>query len=127
MYEKIGLIAQECRALTYKFSCPAVIPTQFNTEGFDNAEPSMAMIAESRAVAHHADLITAIFQNDEEKEANVINFEHLKNRLGGKINKKLPLKINTATLKMSSNTEKQVNKQSINRVTSGIESELGKI
>jgi len=127
MYEKIGSIAQEIRALTYKFFCPIVIPTQFNTEGFDNCEPSMAMIAESRAVAHHADLITAIFQTDEEKESNTINFMHLKNRLGGKINSKLPLKIDISTLKMSSNSEKVVQKKLNNNAIEKIESSLSNI
>ncbi len=100
MYERIGDIAKELRALGYKFNCPIISPTQFNSEGFDTV-PSMKNIAESRAVAHHADVITGIWQNDNDRNMNIIRFQHLKNRLGGIINKEYLFKIDYKTLKIS--------------------------
>ena len=102
MYERVGGTAQEFRALSYRFAAPFIVPTQFNTEGYDNIEPTMANIAESRAVAHHADVVTSIWQGENDRENNIINFKNLKNRLGGKIGKKLSLRINYNTLRLTS-------------------------
>lgn len=123
MYERVGAAAQEFRALSYKFCVPVICPTQFNTEGFDNAEPSLKNIAESRAVAHHGDVITSIWQGEGDRESNIINFKHLKNRLGGRIGKKMSLKIDYDTLRMSSLTAKQksISNTMISNVISGLE------
>jgi archaellum biogenesis ATPase FlaH len=123
MYERVGTTAQELRAITYKFLIPMICPTQFNTEGFDNVEPTMKNISESRAVAHVADVITSIWQGDGDRESNVINFKNLKNRLGGKINRKLSLKINYDTLRMTSmiGQQKQVSNKTVTDVIGSLD------
>jgi replicative DNA helicase len=121
MYERVGATCLDIRALTYRFNVPIVAPTQFSTEGFDNSSPSMAHIAESRAVAHHADAITAVFQGPGDRESNVITFRNLKNRLGGRIGKSFQLRINYDTLKLSSISNTQQQNKNINSVVSELE------
>jgi len=103
MYERVGAIGQEVRALSYQFPVPIICPTQFNTDGFAclDKEPGMENIAESRAVAHHADAITAIWQCQGEREAGILSWKNLKNRFGGKIGTKHQLKIDYQTLKIT--------------------------
>jgi len=125
MYEKVGNTCLDIRALTYKFCVPIVIPTQLNTEGFDNTSPSMANIAESRAVAFHADAITAVFQGPGDRESNVINCKNLKNRLGGRIGKTIQLRINYDTLKLSAMDK--ADQQTTNKNVTGIVNELENI
>ena len=110
MYERVGAIAQEVRAMSYEFLAPVISPTQFNTEGY-TGEPGMQHIAESRAVAHHADVLTSFWQTDVDREQNLINFKNIKNRIGGIINIKKQLHIDYDSITISSIEDKQCSKQ----------------
>lgn len=91
-------VAEELRALSYKFNVPVVTAVQANSEGMNNEDIGMEHIAESRGIAHTADWISALYQTDEDRENGIIKMRILKNRLGGRVGKTLEFKLNPDTL-----------------------------
>jgi hypothetical protein len=91
-------VAEELRALSYKFNVPVVTAVQANSEGMNNEDIGMEHIAESRGIAHTADWISALYQTDSDRENGIIKMRILKNRLGGRVGKTLDFKLNPDTL-----------------------------
>lgn len=91
-------VAEELRALSYKFNVPVITAVQANTDGMNNEDIGMEHIAESRGIAHTADFISALYQGETDRENGIIKMRILKNRLGGRVGRVLEFKLNPDTL-----------------------------
>lgn len=83
-YERIKNVTEQVRAMSYTFNCPVVSATQLNRQGFDQDNPDLATISESIGLAATADVIISIYQNDEDRELNIIRLGMMKNRYGAR-------------------------------------------
>jgi replicative DNA helicase len=81
-YERIKDVAEQVRAMTYVFNCPIISATQLNREGFDTDNPNMVTISESIGLAATSDVITSIFQSEEDREMGILRYGMMKNRFG---------------------------------------------
>lgn len=95
-YDRIKRIAESCRAMSYMFNCPIITATQLNRGGY-GSDPGLDNISESIGTAATADVIIGLWQEEEDRELNVIKMSLMKNRYGpnfGTIN----MRINYPTL-----------------------------
>lgn len=83
-YERIKHVTEQIRAMSYIFSCPVISATQLNRSGFDVSNPDLNTISESIGLAATADVIVSIFQNEEDRELEVIKMGMMKNRFGAR-------------------------------------------
>ena len=81
-YERIKHVTEQVRAMSYTFDCPIISATQLNRAGFDQDNPELATISESIGLAATADVIVSIYQNEEDRELNIIRLGMMKNRYG---------------------------------------------
>lgn len=81
-YERIKSVTEQVRALSYVFNCPVISATQLNRNGFNSENPELNTISESIGLAATADVIVSIFQNEEDRELNIIRLGMMKNRYG---------------------------------------------
>jgi replicative DNA helicase len=81
-YERIKHATEQVRAMSYTFDCPIISATQLNRSGFDQDNPELATISESIGLAATADVIVSIYQNEEDRELNIIRLGMMKNRYG---------------------------------------------
>jgi replicative DNA helicase len=81
-YERIKNVTEQVRAMSYVFNCPFISATQLNRSGFGSDNPDLATISESVGLAATADVIVSIFQNEEDREMNIIRLGMMKNRYG---------------------------------------------
>ena len=81
-YERIKHVTEQVRAMSYTFNCPIISATQLNRAGFDQDNPELATISESIGLAATADVIVSIYQNEEDRELNIIRLGMMKNRYG---------------------------------------------
>jgi hypothetical protein len=79
---------------------PVIAPMQINRSGYNTSAISMDNIAESMVVAHTTDMLGALWQQDGDREANVMNFSILKQR-NGWTGKPIKLNINYSNLTIS--------------------------
>lgn len=96
-YERIKNITEQCRAMSYIFDCPVISATQLNRSGFDQENPDLNTISESIGLAATADVIVSIYQNDEDRELNIIRLGMMKNRYGPRGHTQ-PMRIDYTTL-----------------------------
>lgn len=82
-YAKVGKVTKDMRGLSYKYPCPVISAAQLNREQNDSNDIEMSGIAESMGIAHNADYIAALYQNDGDRQQGIINFKIIKNRLSG--------------------------------------------
>jgi replicative DNA helicase len=80
-YEQVKQITEQLRALTYIFKCPIVSATQVNRSGYEG-KPALESTSESMGLAHTADVIIPIWQEDGDKELGVLKLGLSKNRFG---------------------------------------------
>lgn len=80
-YERGKYICEEIRALSDKFKCPVVSASQSNRSGYSANTVEMDNIADSMAIAHTADLLISLTQNEELKENSQIKFDVIKSRI----------------------------------------------
>ncbi len=80
-YEGVKEVAEQLRAIAFKYGIPIITATQVNRSGWDVA-PGMENISESIGLAATCDVMCSIWQGEEEKELGVINLEMIKNRFG---------------------------------------------
>lgn len=83
-YERIKHVTEQVRAMSYIFNCPIISATQLNRSGFDVNNPDLNTISESIGLAATADVIVSIFQNDEDRELEIIKMGMMKNRFGAR-------------------------------------------
>lgn len=79
-YEQGKAASEELRALSYFFSMPVVSAIQTNREGMEI--PSLDTVSESMGVAFTADVVWAIYQEEGDRELNIMKVSGIKNRLG---------------------------------------------
>jgi len=83
--------------MSYLFECPIISATQLNRTGFDQDNPDLATISESIGLAATADVIVSIYQNEEDREVNLIRLGMMKNRYGAR-GMTQPMSIDYSTL-----------------------------
>jgi replicative DNA helicase len=83
-YERIKIVTEQVRAMSYLFECPIISATQLNRTGFDQDNPDLATISESIGLAATADVIVSIYQSEEDREVNLIRLGMMKNRYGAR-------------------------------------------
>jgi len=81
-YERVKIATEQVRALSYQFNCPILTATQLNRTGYDKADPSLDTIGESMGLAMGADAIFSVFQNEEDRDLDIIRMGVMKNRFG---------------------------------------------
>lgn len=81
-YERIKIVTEQVRALSYIFNCPAISATQLNRQGLNTENPELSTISESIGLAATADVIVSIYQNEEDRELSIIRLGMMKNRYG---------------------------------------------
>lgn len=114
-YERVKMIAEQIRALSYIFNCPIITATQLGRGGYGDSNPGLATISESIGLAATADFIAFITQTDEERELSVAKASLKKNRFGPNFGSTY-LRINYPTLSIeedeSLNDENTLNESS---------------
>ena len=100
-YVKVGKVSKDLRALSYHFECPVVSATQVNRGAYDSTEIGMENISDSMGIAHTADFIGALYQEEGQREEGIINLKICKNRFGGIVGKSIPFAINYSNLVIS--------------------------
>lgn len=102
-YESVKEIAEQLRALAFKYKIPFVSATQLNRGAFNTASPGMEGISESIGLAATCDVICSLWQEDEDRELGIINMGMQKNRFGPNFgNAAFKCNYNTLTLKETS-------------------------
>lgn len=96
-YERVKNVTEQCRAMSYIFNCPVISATQLNRSGFDQENPDLNTISESIGLAATADVIVSIYQNEEDRELNIIRLGMMKNRYGPRGHTQ-PMRIDYSTL-----------------------------
>lgn len=110
MYERVGDVSRELRALSYYFGIPVISATQSNREGWDTSDVSMSNVSESAGIVHTVDFLAALWQQEGDREANRLNSTILKNRFGGMVGKtnEFHIDYNSLRLKDMIRTEPEI-------------------
>ena len=101
MYERVGDISRQLRALSYRYNIPVISASQVNREGFSTSDVDMSNVSESMGIVHTSDFLAALYQQEGDREANRLNIKILKNRFGGMIGRKLKFHINYNNLRIT--------------------------
>lgn len=122
MYNRVGEITKQLRALSYYYKAPVVSGAQVNRNGFNTSEISLEDVSESAQILFHSDLIVGAFQVAGDREANKISTVILKNRLGGNVGRVSEYHINykTLTIKNPESVGGHAGSAQINNVVDGI-------
>lgn len=81
-YERIKHVTEQVRALSYMFNVPVITATQLNRTGYNVSNPGVETVGESIGMAATADAMMSIWQEDEDRELNIIRIGMMKNRFG---------------------------------------------
>lgn len=81
-YERIKVIAEQTRALTYEFKCPLVTATQLNREGYSESDPSLETVGESYGLGATADAMMSLWQDEGDADLGYIRMGMMKSRFG---------------------------------------------
>lgn len=81
-YERIKHVTEQVRALSYMFNVPVITATQLNRTGYNVSNPGVETVGESIGMAATADAMMSIWQEDEDRELNIIRMGMMKNRFG---------------------------------------------
>jgi replicative DNA helicase len=81
-YAEVKEIAEQLRALSFKYNIPFVTASQLNRGAFNTASPGMEGISESIGLAATCDVICSLWQEEEDKELGLIHLGMQKNRFG---------------------------------------------
>lgn len=81
-YSEVKEIAEQLRALSFKYNIPVVSATQLQRASFNTTSPGMESIAESIGLASTCDIICSLWQTEEDRELGVVNMGLQKNRFG---------------------------------------------
>lgn len=81
-YERIKHITEQVRALSYMFNVPIISATQLNRTGYNVSNPGIETIGESLGMGATADAMMSIWQDEGDRELNVIKLGMMKNRFG---------------------------------------------
>jgi len=104
-YMKIKQIAEDLRAMAVRNDWLIITATQINRSGWDSSEISMGVIAESAGLAHTADAVFGIIQNDEMHADNTYWLKLLKVRDGEGKGLKFKLDIDYSHMRITETTQ----------------------
>jgi KaiC/GvpD/RAD55 family RecA-like ATPase len=122
-YNKYKEVATQMRALSYIFNTPIVSVSQVNRSGFASTDVGLDKTSESMGIPFTADFVGALWQNEGDREAEILNMKILKNRLGGRIGKNIQYHIDYLNLKISDISQRASNTQTTeDEIFSSIES-----
>lgn len=108
MYERIKLITEGVRALSYYFQCSIVSATQANRQANGREPSGLNAVSESSGISMTADVLWEILQNDEDKTLNQFRINFTANRYGG-TGYTVPLKVDYQTLRITEIAEEVEN------------------
>jgi len=97
LYESGKRLAEDVRALSYKYGVSFVTVLQANRSGVDGSQPKLDNTSESMGIAHTADFMASIWREEEDVETNTLRTGIIKNRIGENFGVKL-LELNTKYL-----------------------------
>jgi len=81
-YEGVKEVAEQLRALSFKFNVPFVTASQLKRDAFNTVNPGMEGVSESIGLAATCDVMCSIWQEEEDRELGVIQLGMSKNRFG---------------------------------------------
>ena len=99
MYEGGKKLAEDIRALSYKYGVSFVTVIQANRGGVGGEQPQLDNTSESMGIAHTADFIASIWRTEEDIETNTLRLGILKNRVGENFGVQM-LELDTRYLKL---------------------------
>jgi len=82
LYEAGKRLAEDIRALSYKYEVSFVSVLQANRSGVSGQEPKLDNTSESMGIAHTADFMSSIWREEEDFETNTLRTGIIKNRIG---------------------------------------------
>jgi len=82
LYEAGKRLAEDIRALSYKYEVSFVSVLQANRSGVSGQEPKLDNTSESMGIAHTADFMASIWREEDDFETNTLRTGILKNRVG---------------------------------------------
>lgn len=100
-YNKYKTVATEMRRLSYQIPRPVVSVTQVNRGGFNSTDIDMSDTSDSMGIPMTADFVGMMYQNEGDREAELLNVKVEKNRLGGRIGKTLQFHVDYRNLTIS--------------------------
>lgn len=112
MYERIGDVSRDMRALSYEFTAPVISATQINRDGYDTSDISMNNVSESMGIAHTAEFLGALWQQEGDREANRINLNVIKNR-NGIVGRSYEFDINYSSLRIMDISDEEMNTEEV--------------
>lgn len=99
LYESGKKLAEDVRALSYKYGVSFVTPLQANRGGVDGGQPKLDNTSESMGIAHTADFIVSIWRTEDDVETNTLRMGVIKNRIGENFGTQL-FELNTDYLRL---------------------------
>jgi replicative DNA helicase len=81
-YSEVKEIAEQLRAMSFKYNIPVISATQISRNFFNTTSPGMETVAESIGLPAVCDVMLSIWQTEEDRELGVINMGMQKNRFG---------------------------------------------
>lgn len=81
-YESVKEIAEQLRALAFKYNVPFVTASQLKRDAFNTTNPGMEGVSESIGLAATCDVMCSIWQEEEDREMGVVHLGMSKNRFG---------------------------------------------
>jgi len=81
-YEGVKEVAEQLRALSFKYNVPFVTASQLKRDAFNTSNPGMEGVSESIGLAATCDVMCSIWQEEEDKELGIIHLGMIKNRFG---------------------------------------------
>lgn len=123
MYERIKLICEQVRALSYVFNVPVLSATQANRTANGKDMAGLTAVSESSGTAMTADVIMELFQNEEDAVMSFMRVGFAKNRYGP-VNKAIITKVNYETLRILDLEEEE---KYDGTLTKNIESDLASL
>lgn len=108
-YINVKTTAEELRGLAVETDSVLVTVTQTNRDGIGGEEVSLDGVSESAGVPHTSDFFCGIFQNEQQRSANIYVFKILKNRYSDKGNYRFAMGVSFPHMKIFQLDETQEN------------------
>jgi len=118
-YINVKTTAEELRGLAVETNSVVITVTQTNRDGIDGGEVSLDSVSESAGVPHTADFFCGIFQNEQQRAANIYMFKVLKNRYSDKVNFRFALGVSFSHMRifqLDETTENEIATRGLNTI-----------
>jgi len=131
LYEAGKRLAEDVRALSYKYNVSFVSVIQANRSGVSGNQPKLDNTSESMGIAHTSDFMASIWREEEDAETNTIRTGIIKNRIGENFGTKMLELDNYLRIRevddIFDDDAKQMNDQIKNQIETLAESNLSNI